>query len=140
MNRKHLLVGLSALGLALTGSNALAVSDSFDVGATVTKPLAMNVTDGLYFGVLSVGTTGGTVVVDTNEIRSATGDVVLMSGGLIRDAEFDLTGDSNRALSVSIPSSIIITSGGGDTMTVDNFVHDVPTNLPTSNSYHARLR
>ena len=80
----------------------------------------------LAFGSMAAPT-AGTVTVDINSIRSATGGVLLISGGTVSAATFNMTTTpyncAGRPLViVSVASPTTITNGSGATMSINNFV------------------
>ncbi|MEW6046950.1 MAG: DUF4402 domain-containing protein [Bacillota bacterium] len=92
--------------------------------ASVWAALTITKSTDLSFGVVSVGTTGGTVVVDTAGARTTTGDVVA-EGGTVSAASFSLTGEPSKTYTVTLPTSASITytdaAGTVYSMTVDTF-------------------
>ena len=71
--------------------------------------------------------TGGTIIMSTAGVRSKTGGVILMAGGTITSASFNLgesgTGKSLSFTTITLPTSAVMTSGA-NSMTVRNFVSD----------------
>lgn len=80
----------------------------------------------LSFGTMAAPA-AGTVTVDINSIRSATGGVVLIPGGTVSAATFSMTTTpyncAGRALVVvNVTSPATLTNGSGTTMSINNFV------------------
>ncbi len=68
----------------------------------------------LNFGSFTSGTTGGTVTVDYNGTRTATGDVFLLNlGNSPSSAIFDLTANPGTLISITIPANFILDGDGG---------------------------
>lgn len=71
--------------------------------------------------------TGGTIIMSTAGVRSKTGGVILISGGTITSASFNLgesgAGKSLNFTTITLPTSVPMTSGA-NSMTVSNFVSD----------------
>lgn len=80
-------------------------------------------TQDLMFGSLIPGTTAGTVTVDPDGSRTATGGVRLASGAS-QPARFAGYGQRNKyvAISVNANSRTMTRAGGTETMTFDTFV------------------
>lgn len=72
------------------------------------------------FGTFAAGDTAGTVVLHTDDTRSATGGVDLVTGGTFGVPVLRANGTGNFAFSVTYPESFTV-SNGSDTMTVDEF-------------------
>jgi hypothetical protein len=96
---------------------------SASASATVIEPLLMTKTADLAFGKMVAGQSAGTVIIDTDGARTATGGVTLISAGSVQNAAaFDITGYDNAAIAIALPASITIETAGGDNqMTVDTF-------------------
>jgi len=113
----------------LTSAPAVyAQNTSGQTEAVVVSPLSIVNTADLNFGNLIAGTAGGTVVVDTNDTRTATGSVVT-AGGTVSSAEFLGYGDAGQRVRIRGPrGNYTLTRVGGGatmrmrdmTMTVDN--------------------
>lgn len=95
------LSSVAVLG-ALSASNAFAAaaSDTATTTATVVTPIAIADAQNLNFGEFAAGT-GGTVVLTTAGVASATGDVVL-TGGTSAAAQFTVTGQADASFSIGI--------------------------------------
>ncbi|SFD77572.1 DUF4402 domain-containing protein [Massilia yuzhufengensis] len=106
---------LAALALALaaaTGSAAAAVATASS-SSTVVTPIAITKATDLSFGSFAAGAGAGSVTVSTSSARTQVG-VVLM-GGTITAAKFDVTGQSGLNYSIVLGGSTELTSGT-DTM------------------------
>jgi hypothetical protein len=80
----------------------------------------------LSFGTMAAPA-AGTVTVDINSIRSATGGVVLIPGGTVSAATFNMTTTpyncAGRAVVVvNVASPATLANGSGATMSINNFV------------------
>ncbi|WP_455208050.1 DUF4402 domain-containing protein [Kaarinaea lacus] len=87
--------------------------------------LVISAIQSLSFGTMAAPT-AGTVTVDINSIRSATGGVVLIPGGTVSAATFSMTTTpyscTGRALVVvTVASPATLSNGSGATMTINNF-------------------
>ena len=115
--------GLTAIGLAgFASSGAQAASANGTANATIVQAIGISAANTLEFGDILNGA-ANTVTVDTLGARSAT-DGTQLIGGTVQAASFNVTGDGNRAYTVTLPGPVVVTEGGGATMTVNNFTHD----------------
>jgi hypothetical protein len=112
MPNRLLRIGSSAfLAVILAGSPVMA--------QTVTP------TQDLSFGAFAAGS-GGTVTISPQSARTATGDVILMTGGQFSQgdsATFDLSGSPNGAYQITLPSDgqVTLTGSQGGSMAVSTF-------------------
>ena len=68
----------------------------------------------LNFGSFTAGTTGGTVTVDFDGTRTATGDVFLLNlGNSPSSALFDLTANPGTLVSITVPAEFSLDGDGG---------------------------
>lgn len=106
------MVRSAAFGAAVfAGSSALAQT------ATPTQNLS--------FGAFAAGA-GGSVTVSPQSTRTATGDVILMTGGQFSQggaASFDLTGSPNATYQITLPADgqVTLTGSQGGSMTLSSF-------------------
>lgn len=93
--------------------------------AATKTPIVTN-TSSLSFGKF-VANTGGTIVISTQGVPSATGGVLRLNGATTSAAAFSLTesgtGKSLSFTTISLPTSTTMTSAG-NSMTINNFVSD----------------
>ena len=91
------------------------------------KTANVTATRNLSYGRFAATNTSGTIILSAAGVRSKTGGVVLMSGGTITSASFNLgqtgTGKSGVFSTIILPNSVQMISGA-NSMTVDNFVSD----------------
>jgi len=86
--------------------------------------IAISNTQALAFGKFVAGS-GGSVIIDPNGARSATGGVFLLASGAGTAAQFSVTGDRKLTYAVTLPANDVVTltiAGGGSTMAVNSFV------------------
>ena len=84
----------------------------------------VNTAQFLNFGAFTTGTSGGTVIVDWNDIRTPTGDIILLSMGQpVSAALFDVTANPGTIIQIQPQSSINLTgtNGGSITLNIDSF-------------------
>lgn len=77
--------------------------------------LTVSTIQNLSFGTFASTGAGGTVVVSSTGVGSATGNVVLMSNSVEHQAIFHLTytGNKKNVTSINIPASVTLTRTGG---------------------------
>lgn len=114
-----------------------AQSFSGDVQTVVVSPLSIVKSTDLNFGNLIAGTSTGTVVVNTNGVRSVTGGVT-EAGGTVSAAEFLGYGDAGQRVRIKGPRGTYTLTrvGGGATMTMRDMTMRVDnlTSLGRGNS------
>jgi hypothetical protein len=111
-----MIVGL-AFSAALYGQSSATANAS----ATIIGPIAIANTADMNFGNVAVGSSGGTVVLSPAGGRSVTGGVTLpATAGTVGAAAFNVTGVDTYTFAITLPASVVISSGGNN-MTVDNF-------------------
>jgi len=111
------IAAAAALAVVAIASPALAQSTGSATGTgsiTVIRPLTVTKNADLKFGTVVRPATGsGTVVISAAGARTVTGGVVgLASGDTPTAAQFTLDGEGGQSVSVTIPATFIMTSGG----------------------------
>jgi hypothetical protein len=100
----------------------LAATATSTVGATLLGSISSSTLQNLQFGELTAGPIAGTVLLTANGVRSSTGGVSLSLTGTSSPATFTLTGNPNATYAITLPVSVTITDGTGNSMTVDGFL------------------
>jgi hypothetical protein len=119
----YLAFGTSAFAQATVGAYA---------EATIIAPIGITKEVDMNFGNVSVINSAGTVVLSTASVRSSTGGATPVANptGVVTAASFTVSGDAGYHIFVTLPASCIIThTNGTNTMTVNAFVCDPPTNF-----------
>ncbi len=100
----------------------------------------VNTAQFLNFGAFTSGTSGGTVIVEWNDIRTPTGDIILLSMGQpVSAALFDVTANPGTIIQIQPQSSVNLTgsNGGSITLNIDSFstgqTFITTANLPFTN-------
>lgn len=102
-----------------------------------TRPVAVYERRSLEFGDIAGSSEGsGTATISTTGGKSTTGFAIDM-GGRVRAAEFKVTGPRNTQVNITLPSSITVTNGSGQTTTIHSFTSD-PSGTGTLNN-HGKL-
>ena len=126
MKTIYKLIG-SAIALIgfTTGANAQSTATASTTAILVT-PISIAKTTDMHFGTVAASGTAGTVLLDYADGRTATGGASLPSGSTLqKTAVFTVTGEGTSGFSISIPSSPITLTSGGNSMTVGTFVDDL---------------
>jgi hypothetical protein len=127
-------LAVMALAISGAGSAMAATTNATSTGVVVT-PIAVTKSADLSFGNFAGGASIGTVVLTPAGVRSNTGGVVL-AGGTITAAKFDVTGQAGLTYSISMAgTSANLTSGGNNipfTAISDTSASAITTGIATS--------
>jgi hypothetical protein len=121
---------IAIIGFAFSASLFGQATATANATASIVAPIAITFNRDMNFGNIAVGT-GGTVQIDPDGTRTASGPV-LQSGGSPNSARFLVTGTVGNQFTVTLPAgSVTLGNGGGATMSVSTWTTDhVPaTNL-----------
>jgi hypothetical protein len=114
-----------SLGLLAAASvNAQQSSDTDTASASVTIVSAISITKTVDMNFGDVVQGAGTVVLATNNGRTATSNTKLGNAAGAAAASFTIDGDSGGTYAITLPSSAITLTGTGTSMTADTFVSD----------------
>lgn len=108
-----------ALVILLLPVPASAVSALATINVTVARFLSITNTSSLEFGTISVSSTAGSVVVDVNGMRFTTGGVSINPAGMYTPAKFIIEGKPDASFSITLPDSVELRDGKGNTIHVD---------------------
>lgn len=115
-----LVVAFTALGLTMPlPSSAAIVTATVDAQITPSITVSLGATS-MVFGNMTAGQFGGTVVMNTDGLRVATGSVELNSSSVSSPATFSVSGTPNSGYSVVLPTSVTLSDGGANSMIVTN--------------------
>lgn len=114
--------GAAAITAGVYSSATFAATVTANADARVIAPLVVTQTAGMNFGDLSVGGTGGTLLIDTAGTLTPSADVDT-AGGTVQAGAYGVAGEAGKAYTVSFPANATLTSGG-NTMTVDTFTEN----------------
>jgi len=122
---KQLVVFASAASLSLLTimclRDAVAATATSTVDANIVSTINLVAQNGIVFGDISSSSIPGTVTIGTSGSRTTTGGATVNSNTSGTPAKFEASGDPNAYYVITLPSSVIITSVAGDSMTVSNF-------------------
>jgi hypothetical protein len=99
----------------------MAATITANVSANITGGIAGTASTGLSFGDVSPGTSPGSVTVDISGFRTSVGGVSLGMSRPASPAIFQVTGIPSYTYSITSPTSLSLTDGSGNYMTVNNF-------------------
>lgn len=102
-------------------ANAQFSSDTDTASASVTIVSAISITKTVDMSFGDVVQGAGTVVLATNNGRTATGNTKLGNAAGAAAASFSVTGDSGATYAITLPSSAVTLTGPGTDMTVTAF-------------------
>jgi hypothetical protein len=118
---------MSAILLAglTTGANAQSTATATTT-ATLISPISIAKDADMNFGQIAASGTAGTVVLGYANDASVFGGVSSPDGGATATtASFIVTGAATNGFSVTIPTSIQLTDGGSNTLSVTDFTADL---------------
>lgn len=134
---KRMIGSVAILTALTTGVNAQSTATASTTAVLVT-PISVAKTTDLHFGTVAASATAGTVVLDYANGRTATGGATLpASGATPTTGVFTVTGQGSSTFSISIPTTLTLTSGGGATMTVNNIICEQGTSGTLSSGTRA---
>ncbi len=141
---KKFLAGVATLAMVAGGSSVVLAQEiaTGDADVTLESALDIEAALGLNFGVIAIGNTAGTVVLDpaTSAITDDPANNIFSTDAALAQAgTFDVTGVENIDVSVDLPLDITLDGEGdaaGSTLTVDALTTDpvAPFNLGTEGS------
>ena len=107
---------------------AQAATAATTVDANIVSTINLVAQNGIVFGDIGASSIPGTVSIGVDGSRTSTGGATVNSNTSGTPAKFEVSGDPNAFYIITLPTSIVITSPAGDSMTVDNFVSMPSTN------------
>jgi hypothetical protein len=120
------LIALFVVIILISGSTnnvSAQVTASATGTANVITPIQMSNSGDLNFGNINVNpSSGGTVILTPDNVRSATGGVTLpIAVGTFGSASFEVTGITSSTYAITLPPTACIISNGSNSITVDDF-------------------
>jgi len=95
---------------------------SASASAVIIAPLSITQSANLHFGVIWRGTTAGVVTVTPANARSSIGGVTLSGLSPANTAaEFTITGEPTKAITITLPTTDVTITDGTNNMIVNNF-------------------
>jgi len=105
--------------------DASAATTTTTVEANIVSTINLVAQNGIVFGDIAASSIPGTVSIDTDGSRTTTGGTTVNTNTSGTPAKYEVSGDPNAYFTITLPTSVVITSGAGDNMTIVNF-HSVP--------------
>jgi hypothetical protein len=103
-----------------------AATASTTVDAYIVTTIRLVAQNGIVFGDIGASSVPGTVTINIDGSRISTGGATINSNTTGTPATFEVSGAPNALYSITLPTSVVITSSSGDSMTVENFFSDPP--------------
>lgn len=100
---------------------AQAATATTTVDANIVSTISVVAQNGIVFGDIGSSSIPGTITIAVDGSRTSTGGATINSNTSGTPASFEISGDPNALYMITLPTSVVITSSAGDTMTVDNF-------------------
>jgi hypothetical protein len=108
-----------------TSTSSAQITASASASARIITPIALEKVDDMYFGNISVNSSGGTVLLPPvpNPTRTPGGGVTLPTNtGPVKAAKFSVSGAPGFIYYILLPSSNVVQRNGGtETMILDEF-------------------
>lgn len=126
---KQMVIFAAAMSLSLLTvyglRDASAATTTTTVEANIVSTINLVAQNGIVFGDIAASSIPGTVSIDTDGSRTTTGGATVNTNTSGTPAKYEVSGDPNAYFTITLPTSVVITSGAGDNMTIVNF-HSVP--------------
>ena len=132
----------AATGALFVANPALAAAKTGLAKTVVVSRLSFLNVEELEFGSLLAGAAAGTVIISPAGVRSKTGGVTLVNGGLVQPARFAGRGTVNQTVLISIATatSTLRRVGGTETMALDRLtIGSTPTAVLTTTPQSFRI-
>lgn len=121
MKKVIIPISFCLLGLLFSPSALAQATASANASATIVTPISISKNTDMNFGNVATNGAVGTVVLSPAGGRTHTGGVTLPAAtGTVTAASFTVQGSGSYTYAITLPSSVIITSGS-DQMTVNTF-------------------
>ena len=124
MNKIQTIV-ITGLVAAVSATGAFAANpQDGSASAVAVTPLNVSEDTGMNYGSFAVGSAGGTVVLDTGDAVSASGDVDLLAATGAASADFSITGQASSNISVTVGvAGAELQDGSGNSMALGTFTN-----------------
>lgn len=120
--RKRTVIScLASASFFIVWSPMQAATATATVDATIVSTITISTRNGLGFGDISSSASPGTVIMAPNGARMATGGATINTATAASAATFDLQGSTNASFAITLPSSVVLSDGSSNSMTVDSF-------------------
>ena len=116
-----------------------AATTTTTVEANIVSTINLVARNGIVFGDIGASSIPGTVTIDVDGSRTSTGGATINTNTSGTPATFEVSGDPNALYIVTLPTSVVITSAAGDSMTVNNFTSAPSTDAQLDSSGRQNL-
>lgn len=121
MKKLIISAGICFSGLFIVSSAFAQASATADASATIVTPISISKTADMNFGNIATNGAVGTVILAPAGTRTFSGGVTLpAAAGTVTAASFTVSGSGSYTYAITLPTSVVITSGT-DNMTVNTF-------------------
>ncbi|MDQ0639295.1 hypothetical protein QF042_002860 [Pedobacter sp. W3I1] len=121
MKKSIIAIGITLSVFCFVSSGFAQASATADASATIVTPISISKTADMNFGNVATNGAVGTVVLAPAGTRTSTGGVTVPTTvGTVTAASFTVSGSGAYTYAITLPSSVVITSGT-DNMTVNTF-------------------
>ncbi len=114
MKIRTILTVAALAAIVVTPASVKAASDTASASATIAAAVTVTKVSDLEFGLISPTGTAGTVTISDAGARTGDANVVLQAGDTPSQASFSVAGANSQAITVTIPSTAILTGTGTD--------------------------
>lgn len=121
VSKSVVVCGIAGAALAAAWSPMQAATAVATVEATIINTITIATRNGIGFGDISSNAVAGTVIMAPSGSRTTTGGAAINTATAGSPAIFDLQGTANASFSITLPSSIVLSDGSANSMTVDGF-------------------
>lgn len=125
--RTFTIVAGAAIAVTMTASfisnTAKAADAAASASATIVAPITISQTTALAYGNLAPTGTAGTAIIDTADSLSSS-NVDTLSGITPASGAFSVTGSGTSNYTVTLPTTVTLSDGGSNSMTLSSFNHN----------------
>ena len=133
MKKIYLLAAVSVLTLGYAEVWAAQATGTGNISAKIVAPVTVTETQGLDFGTILAPTDSAkTVTISTGGSRSDGDSGILVKTNEGHAGLFDVKGADSQTMTITVPNTVTLTSTGGGSMTVNNFVTEPANKLTLS--------
>lgn len=122
------VAGWLSLATLFYMNTANAATTTTTVEANIVSTINLVAQSGIVFGDIAASAIPGTVTIDTDGSRTTTGGATVNTSTFGTPAKYEVSGDPNAYFIITLPTTVVITSGSGDDMIIENF-----TSVPAGN-------
>jgi Domain of unknown function (DUF4402) len=126
--KKFLLFSIILVALSAGAFAQSTDTEQTTATATIVGPLALTKVSDMDFGTIAVTGSAGTVVLGTDNSRTAVGPALVPPAAGVA-ASFTVSGEASRTFSITLPANGTVTLiNGANTMAVNGFLHSMGAN------------